>query len=73
MTTQTIGTRAFTKQFSRWKARAVQVTDRGRVLGVWTPAPKRPPSVDFLQRATEDSTGQAKETFAGMLAEGKKR
>jgi hypothetical protein len=73
MTAQTVTTRRFTKEFSRLRSRTVQVTDRGRVLGVWTPATRPAKGVDFLQRATADTEGCLETTFADLLKAGKKR
>jgi hypothetical protein len=73
-TPSTVSTRRFTKEFAAFRNRPVQVTDRGRIVGTWTPAPKRRKSIDFLARATEDSAGRKLPfTFAQMLRETKKR
>ena len=74
MKTETISTRRFNKEFSTLKNRPLQVTDRGRVLGHWVPAPARPQPVDFARRAAADSGGEALPvSFARILAECKKR
>jgi hypothetical protein len=67
-------TRAFTKNFSSHKRHAVNVSDRGRVIGTWTPVQAEPLAVDFLARARRDSGGKKLPfTFAQILQEGKKR
>ena len=63
----TTTTRRFTKEFSAFRNRSVQVTDRGRVVGQWTPAPKSPKPVDFLARATKDTKGKLEFTGAELL------
>ena len=67
-------TRVFTKKFSSHKRHAVQVSDRGRIIGTWTPAGNEPPFVDFEARALRDWGGEKLPlTAARILKEGKKR
>jgi hypothetical protein len=52
----------------------VQVADRGRIIGAWTPAGTEPPFVDFEARALRDWSGKKLPiTAAQILKEGKKR
>jgi hypothetical protein len=70
----TISIRRFTKEFAAFRSRSVQVTDRGRIVGTWVPAPKQPKTIDFLKRATTDSSGRKLPfTFAQLLRDSKKR
>jgi hypothetical protein len=73
MTTTQIGARRFTKEFRNVRTRPLQVTDRGEVLGTWTPAPFKPVPVDFEERAREYSAAAMPVSFAALLKEGKKR
>jgi hypothetical protein len=73
MSATTIRTRRFTREFTRLRLRPLQVTDRGEVIGTWTPATRRPKDVDFLARAQQDCKGKAPFSFAELLKEGKKR
>jgi hypothetical protein len=64
--------REFTKKFTAHKNQTVQVSDRGRLIGTWTPAHHLPAPVDFAARATSDSAGQKLPfTFSQMLQERK--
>ncbi len=66
--------REFTKKFTTHKSHTVQVSDRGRLIGTWIPASRRPQPVDFAARATADSAGKKLPfTFSQMLQERKKR
>jgi hypothetical protein len=73
MTTTQISTRRFTKEFRTVRTRPLQVTDRGEVLGTWTPAPSKRAPVDFEARARQDSAAAMPVSFAVLLKEGKKR
>ncbi|HXP63508.1 MAG TPA: hypothetical protein VN829_23595 [Dongiaceae bacterium] len=73
MTTTQISTRQFTREFRIVRTRPLQVTDRGEVLGTWTPAPSKPVPVDFEERARKDSAAAMPVSFAALLKEGKKR
>ena len=73
MSMTTVSTRQFTKEFATWRSRSVQVTDRGHIVGQWTPASKQAERVDFLARATADTLGKLEFTGAQLLREGKKR
>ncbi len=53
--------------------RPLQVTDRGEVLGTWTPASSKSVAVDFEERARKDSVAAMPVSFAALLREGKKR
>jgi hypothetical protein len=74
MSTTILTTRVFTKQFASHKRHAVQVADRGRIIGTWTPAGTEPPFVDFEARALRDWGGKKLPvTAAQILKEGKRR
>jgi hypothetical protein len=73
MSTTQITTRRFTKEFRSVRTRLLQVTDRGEVLGIWTPAPATSVPVDFEERARKDSAAAMPVSFATLLKEGKKR
>jgi hypothetical protein len=73
MTTTQIGTRRFTKEFRTVRTRALQVTDRGVVLGTWIPARSKAVPVDFEERARKDSLAAMPVSFAALLKETKKR
>jgi len=73
MATTQITTRRFTKEFRTVRTRPLQVTDRGRILGTWIPAPSKPVPVDFEARARKDSTAAMPLSFAALLKEGQKR
>jgi hypothetical protein len=73
MTTTQISTRRFTKEFRTVRTRPLQVTDRGVVLGTWTPVPAKSGPVDFEERARKDSAAAMPVSFAAILQEGKKR
>ena len=73
MSTATVTTRRFTKEFSTLRNRSVAVTDRGEIVGTWTPTPKKPKTVDFVARAKADTKGKLEFTGAELLKEGKKR
>ncbi len=66
--------RIATKKFSDHKRHAVKVSDRGRIIGTWTPSSSEPEVVDFASRAASDSGGKKLPfTFSQMLKEKKKR
>ena len=73
MITAQISTRRFTKEFRTVRNRPLQVTDRGEILGTWTPAPAKSATVDFEQRARGDSAAAMPISFAALLRKGKKR
>jgi len=74
MSATILTTRVFTKNFASHKRHAVQVADRGRIIGTWTPAGTEPPFVDFEARALRDWGGKKLPvTAAQILKEGKKR
>jgi hypothetical protein len=72
MTKTQISTRRFTKEFRTVRTRPLEVTDRGVVLGTWTPAPSKSGPVDFEERARKDSTAAMPVSFAPILKERKK-
>jgi hypothetical protein len=73
MTAAQISTRRFTKEFRTVRNRPLLVTDRGQVLGTWTPASSRSPVIDFEKRARQDSSNAMPVSFAQLLRERKKR
>ncbi len=73
MRTAQISTRRFTKEFRAVRVRPLEVTDRGEVLGTWTPAPSKPFPIDFEERARKDSAAAMPVSFADILKEVKKR
>lgn len=68
-----ISTRRFTKEFRSVRDRALIVTDRGQVIGAWTPARRKRAAVDFEKRARHDSSKAMPITFAEVLRERKRR
>jgi len=73
MATVQISTRRFTKEFRTVRNRPLVVTDRGEVLGTWTPASSKVAAVDFEKRAREDSSKAMPVSFVEILRERKKR
>jgi hypothetical protein len=73
MATAHISTRRFTKEFRTVRNRPLTVTDRGEVLGTWTPAHSKPIAIDFEKRARQDSSRSMPVSFSEILREGKKR
>ena len=66
--------REFTKKFTTHKRHTVQVSDRGRLIGIWIPASHQPAPMDFAARAAADCHGKKLPfTFSQMLRERKKR
>lgn len=47
---KTIVVRDFTRDFTKHRTEPCQVTDRGNVVGTWTPVVANPPKVDFAAR-----------------------
>jgi hypothetical protein len=69
-----LSARTFAKRFNAYKTRTVQVSERGRLIGIWMPAASQSHAVDFAARAAADSAGQTLPfTFSKMLNEHKKR
>jgi hypothetical protein len=68
-----LSTRKFTRDFSKVRSEPLTVTDRGEVVGVWTPAPKQLKPVDFLKRLKGYCKAPLPFTGADLLREGKKR
>ena len=66
---KTLATRNFTKAFAKYRREPCLVTDRGRVLGTWTPVAGQPKPVDFLKRLKHDFTQPLPFTGAQLLAE----
>ncbi len=68
-----LSTRQFQRNFARVRFEAITVTDRGRTVGTWLPAPKKPSPVNFAKRVREDFKTMLPFTGAQLLKEGKKR
>jgi hypothetical protein len=63
----------FARDFARIKDEPCQVTEAGKVVGIWTPAHNQPGESDFLKRVKEDFTEPLPFTGAELLKSGKKR
>jgi hypothetical protein len=63
----------FTRHFTRHKHEPALIKSRGRIIGQWSPSPKKPEPVDFAKRAMADCKEKLPFTFAELLKEGKKR
>lgn len=70
---RSLSTRRFTRDFSKVRREALTVTDRGQIVGVWTPRPKAPQPVDYLKRVKSYCKSPLPFTGAQLLREGKKR
>jgi hypothetical protein len=65
-------TRQFIRDFCRVRNEAITVTDRGEVVGTWTPSPKTPKPINFEERLKANF--KSKLPFTGVeLLRGKKR
>jgi hypothetical protein len=70
---KTISTRRFTRGFPKLRHEAYLVTDRGKVIGSWSPVPATPVPVDFAERVKEDFACPLPFTGVDLLKTGKKR
>lgn len=70
---KTVLIRDFTRRFSSLRHQTLQVRQRGKVVGTWTPIPEEPVPVDFMKRLREDFKSKLPFTGAELLKEGKKR
>ena len=70
---QAVSTRRFLRDFSRVRRNELTITDRGQVLGTWTPAAGKPRTVDYAKRVREYCSAPLPFTGAQLLKEGKKR
>jgi len=65
--------RDFLRQFAKRRNEPLQVQQRGRVLGTWTPSQAPPEPVDVLARAKRSCNKKLPFTGAELLKAGKKR
>jgi hypothetical protein len=70
---KTINTRRFTREFPKIHGEPCLVTDRGQVIGSWTPVAEKPEPMDFASRVRRDFSRQLPFTGAELLKRGKKR
>lgn len=70
---KTVQAGEFTRRFRVLRREAALVKDRNKLLGTWTPAPKKAKKVDFATRVREDFSHKLPFTFAELLKAGKKR
>jgi hypothetical protein len=70
---KTVLVRDFFRQFATRRNEALQVQQRGRVLGTWTPVQATPEPVDVLARAKRSCDKKLPFTGAELLKAGKKR
>ncbi len=69
-----VNVRTFTRGFPKIRNEQVTVTDRrGRILGTWTPARRKPEPVDFEARAKEVCKVMSPFTAAEILKESRRR
>ncbi len=68
-----ISTRRFTRGFPKLRHESCLVSDRGKVIGSWSPIPNTPAPVNFLERVKEDFTHPLPFSGADLLKAGKKR
>jgi hypothetical protein len=70
---KTVLIRDFTRRFSSLRHEALQVRQRGKVVGTWTPRSEEPAPVDFMKRLREDFKAKLPFNGAELLKKGKKR
>jgi hypothetical protein len=70
---KTISTRRFTRGFPELRHEPCLVTDRGKVIGSWSPVPNAPVPVNFAERVKEDFAHPLPFTGVDLLKAGKKR
>ena len=70
---KTVLVRDFLRHFASRRNEALQVQQRGRVLGIWTPNEATPEPVDVLARARRACNKKLPFTGAALLKAGKKR
>ncbi len=70
---RTLSTRRFTREFWKLRGEELAVTDRGRVVGTWTPASEKPQPIDYLKRVKSYCSAPLPFTGAELLRRGKKR
>ena len=70
---KTISIREFTREFASHRNEHLQVKDRGRVFGTWTPVDERPPKVDFSARLKKHFKKKLPFTGAQLLKESNDR
>ena len=70
---KTVLVRDFLRQFARRRNEPLQVHQRGKVLGTWTPNQATPDPIDVLARAKRTCSRKLPFTGAAVLKAGKKR
>ncbi len=70
---RTLTTRRFTRQFGKVRHEPLTITDRGRVVGTWTPAEKEIEPLDVMRRLKSYCSGPLPFTGAQLIKEGRKR
>jgi hypothetical protein len=70
---KTVLVHEFTVHFPRYPGNHCLVKSRRKVLGTWTPAPKKVEPVNFEERVKQDFKHKLPFTFTQLLKEGKKR
>ena len=70
---KTVMVRDFLRQFATRRNELLQVRQRGRVLGIWTPSQETPEPVDVVARAKRSCSKKLPFTGAELLKAGKKR
>jgi len=70
---KTVLVRDFLRQFATRRNETLQVQQRGRVLGIWTPSQTIPEPVDVLARAKRTCSKKLPFTGTELLKAGKKR
>lgn len=70
---KTVLVRDFLRQFATRRNEPLEVRQRGRVLGIWTPTPETPEPVDVVARAKRSSSKKLPFTGAELLKAGKRR
>lgn len=70
---RTLTTRRFTRQFGKVRHEALTITDRGQVVGTWTPADQQPEPLDVMKRLKGYCSSPLPFTGADLIKEGRKR
>jgi len=70
---KTVLVRDFLRQFATRRNETLQVQQRGRVLGIWTPSQATPEPVDVMARAKRTCSQKLPFTGTELLKAGKKR
>ena len=70
---KTVLVRDFLRQFAARRNEPLQVQQRGRILGTWTPSQAIPEPVDVMARAKRTCNRKLPFSGADLLKAGKKR